>query len=269
MSVTSKGFGGSRPDHVVGLRVRVCSNASARGRRCAWRSAPVRPPTASFRSSRASPIWGSGIGYWGMSEHSENRSPGRDYGSGHGGVGGAARVPVPRLGERAGGNCTGRARAWPPPAGCSASRGGRDRGAGDAGADGRRGLSWGRARVRVDAAGGALAWRLRGVVGAVCLARSVAEGRASPGVLGAVVIALTYLMPAAGRAIEARATAAGDAAVMRACLGGVLFEVLGRSGHRLSWERRRRLQASPRSGPSTVARPAPESSARPLHLVRS
>ena len=116
---------------------------------------------------------------------------------------------------------------------------------------------------------GSLAWRLRGVVGVVCLVQSVAEGRTWPGVLGAVVIALTYLVPAAGRAIEARATAAGDAEVVRAGLGGVLVEVLGRSGQRLSLERRQRLQASPRSGPSTVARPAPEGPARHLHLVRS
>lgn len=113
------------------------------------------------------------------------------------------------------------------------------------------------------------AWPLRGVVGVVCLVQSVAEGRTWPGVLGAGVIALTYLVPAAGRAIEARATAAGDAEVVRAGLGGVLVEVLGRSGQRLSLERRQRLQSSPRSGPSTVARPAPEGSARHLHLVRS
>jgi len=116
---------------------------------------------------------------------------------------------------------------------------------------------------------GSLAWRLRGVVGVVCLVQSVAEGRTWPGVLGAVVIALTYLAPAAHRAIEARATAAGDAEVVAAGLGGVLVDVLGRSGHQLSPKRRQRLQASPRSGPSTVARPAPEAPSRHLHLVGS
>jgi hypothetical protein len=82
------------------------------------------------------------------------------------------------------------------------------------------------------------------------------------------VIALTYLVPAAGRAIEARATAAGDAAVVAVGLGGVFVEVLGRSGQRSSFERRQRLQASPGSGHATVARPAPEGPARHLHLVR-
>ena len=114
-----------------------------------------------------------------------------------------------------------------------------------------------------------LAWRWRGVVGVVCLVESVAEGRIWPGVLGAVVIALSYLMPAAGHVVEARATAAGDAAVVRAGLGGVLVEVLDCSGQQLTRERRQRLQASPRSGPTTVARPAPQAPARHLQLVRN
>jgi len=114
-----------------------------------------------------------------------------------------------------------------------------------------------------------LAWRWRGVVGVVCLVQSVAEGRIWPGLLGAVVIALSYLVPAAGRAIEARAAAAADAEVVAAGLGEVLVEVLGRSGQRLSRERRQQLQASPRPESSTVARPAPLGGpARHLHLVR-
>lgn len=115
---------------------------------------------------------------------------------------------------------------------------------------------------------GFLAWRLRGVVGVVCLVQSVTGGRTWPGVLGAGVIALTYLVEAAGRAIEARATAAGDAEVVAAGLGGSLVEVLGRSGQQLSLERRQRLQASPRPEPSPAARPVPAGPARHLHLVR-
>lgn len=111
------------------------------------------------------------------------------------------------------------------------------------------------------------AWRLRRVVGAVCLAQSVAAGRTLPGVLGAGVIALTYVIPAAGRTMEARATAAGDAAVVAAGLGGSLVEVLDRSGQRLPLERRQRLQASPRPEPSTAARPVPACPARHLQLV--
>jgi hypothetical protein len=89
-----------------------------------------------------------------------------------------------------------------------------------------------------------------------------------PGVLGVGVIALTYLVPAAGRDIEARATAAGDAEVVASGLGGSLVEVLGRSGQRLSLERRQRLQGSPRPKSSTVARPVPAGLARHLQLVR-
>ena len=116
---------------------------------------------------------------------------------------------------------------------------------------------------------GSVAWRWRGVVGLVCLVQSVAESRPWPGVLGAGLIVLTYLVPAASRAIEARATAAGDAAVVAAGLGRVLVEVLGRSGRRLSWERCERLQASPRSVPSTAMRSTREAPVRHLQLVRS
>ena len=115
---------------------------------------------------------------------------------------------------------------------------------------------------------GPLAWRMRGVVALVCLVQSMAEGRTWTGVLGAAVIALTYLVPAGSRAVEARATAAGDAEVVAADLGGVLVEVLDRGGQRLSWERRQRLQVSPSSGASPVTGPVPARPARHLHLVR-
>ena len=115
---------------------------------------------------------------------------------------------------------------------------------------------------------GSPAWRMRGVVGVVCLVQSVAGGRTWPGVLGAGVIALTYLVPAAGRAIEVRATTAGDAEVAAAELGGLLVDVLGRSGQQLSLERRQRLQASPSPESSEVAEPAPAGPARHLQLVR-
>ena len=44
-----------------------------------------------------------------------------------------------------------------------------------------------------------LAWTLRGVVGVICVVQSVVEDRAWAGLLGGAVIALTYLVPAAGR----------------------------------------------------------------------
>ena len=115
---------------------------------------------------------------------------------------------------------------------------------------------------------GSLAWRLRGVVGVVCLVQSVTAGHTWPGVLGAGVIALTYLVPAAGSAIEARATATGDAEVVAAGLGRSLLEVLGRSGQRLSLDRRQRLQDSPSSESSTVVGSTPAGPARHLQLVR-
>lgn len=116
---------------------------------------------------------------------------------------------------------------------------------------------------------GSLAWRMRGVVALVCVVQSVAEGRAWPGVLGAGVMALTYLVPAGGRAVHAQATAAGDAAVVAADLGGALVEVLDRGGQRMSLERRQRLETSPRSGAPVVTGQAPTGPARRLHLVRS
>ena len=115
---------------------------------------------------------------------------------------------------------------------------------------------------------GPLAWRMRGVVALVCLVQSMAEGRTWTGVLGAAVIALTYLVPAGSRALEVRATAAGDAEVVAADLGGVLVEVLDRGGQRLSWERRQRLQVLPSSGASPVTGHVPAGPARHLHLVR-
>ncbi|WP_343908455.1 hypothetical protein [Nocardioides aquiterrae] len=101
-----------------------------------------------------------------------------------------------------------------------------------------------------------LAWTLRGVVGVICIVQSVAEGRAAPGILGGAVIALTYLVPAAGRRIEARSEAAADQLVVSLGLGSVLAGLLRRHGHPMTLERLQRLE--------TVV----EQSQRPrLHLV--
>lgn len=116
---------------------------------------------------------------------------------------------------------------------------------------------------------GRLAWRMRGVVALVCLVQSMTEGRTWTGLLGAAVIALTYLVPAGSRAVGARATAAGDAEAVAAGLGGVLVEVLDRSGRWLPVERRQRLQVPPSSGPSPVTGQVAPGPARHLHLVRS
>lgn len=87
-----------------------------------------------------------------------------------------------------------------------------------------------------------LAWTLRGVVGVICIVQSGAEGRAAPGILGGAVIALTYLVPAAGRRIEARSEVAADQLVVSLSLGSVLAGLLRRHGHPMTLERLQRLE---------------------------
>lgn len=90
----------------------------------------------------------------------------------------------------------------------------------------------------------ALAWMLRGVVGVVCVAQSVAEDRAWAGLLGGVVIALTYLVPAAGRRIELHTEATADQFVLSLGLGPGLAGLLGRLGHPMTLERMQRLETA-------------------------
>ncbi|MFC7501598.1 hypothetical protein [Nocardioides sp. GCM10030258] len=89
-----------------------------------------------------------------------------------------------------------------------------------------------------------VAWTLRGVVGVICVVQSVAEGRTWPGLLGGAVIALTYLVPAAGRVIEVRGEVAADQLVAELGLGGVLAGLLRRYGHPMTLERLQRLEAA-------------------------
>ena len=89
-----------------------------------------------------------------------------------------------------------------------------------------------------------LAWTLRGVVGVICIVQSVAEGRAAPGILGGAVIALTYLVPAASRRIEAWSEAAADQLVVSLGLGSVLAGLFRRHGHPMTLERLQRLEAA-------------------------
>ena len=90
-----------------------------------------------------------------------------------------------------------------------------------------------------------LAWTLRGVVGVICVVQSVAEGRAAPGGLGGVVIALTYLVPAAGRRIEHLIEAEADRFVLDLGLGTVLAGLLRRNGQPMTLEQTQRLGAAP------------------------
>jgi hypothetical protein len=101
-----------------------------------------------------------------------------------------------------------------------------------------------------------LAWTLRGVVGFICVVQSVAEDRAWAGLLGGAVIALTYLVPAAGQRIELRTEAEADQFVLSLGLGPVLAGLLRRYGHPMTLERMQRLE------------PAVEQPQQPrLHLV--
>ena len=88
-----------------------------------------------------------------------------------------------------------------------------------------------------------LAWTLRGIVGVICVVQSVAESPAAAGLLGGAVIALTYLVPAAGRRIETRAEVAADQLVLALGLGSVLVGLLRRYGHPMTLERMQRLEA--------------------------
>lgn len=89
-----------------------------------------------------------------------------------------------------------------------------------------------------------LAWTLRGVVGVICVVQSVAEGRAWTGLLGGAVIALTYVVPAAGRRIDLRNQAAADRFVLGLGLGPVLAGLLRRYGHPMTLERMQRLETA-------------------------
>ena len=89
-----------------------------------------------------------------------------------------------------------------------------------------------------------LAWTLRGVVAVICVVQSVAESRAVAGILGGAVIALTYLVPAAGRRIELHAEAEADRFVLSLGLGPVLAGLLRRYGHPMTLERMQRLQTA-------------------------
>jgi hypothetical protein len=89
-----------------------------------------------------------------------------------------------------------------------------------------------------------LAWTLRGVVGVICVVQSVVEDRAWAGLLGGAVIALTYLVPAAGRRIELRTEAEADQFVLSLGLGPVLAGLLRRYGHPMTLERMQRLETA-------------------------
>ena len=105
-----------------------------------------------------------------------------------------------------------------------------------------------------------LAWTLRGVVGVICVVQSMVEGRAWAGLLGGAVIALTYLVPAAGRRIDLRTEAEADQFVLGLGLGPVLAGLLRRYGHPMTLERMQRLDTA-------TDHPAEQPQRPRLHLV--
>jgi len=98
------------------------------------------------------------------------------------------------------------------------------------------------------------AWRVRGVVGVVCVIQSALEGRAVYGVLGGAFVALTYLMPAAERAIQRQTEAACDRFLVDHELGDTLAHLLRRHGQSTSIERMQRLELKRHPAPQVRRR---------------
>jgi Zn-dependent protease with chaperone function len=89
------------------------------------------------------------------------------------------------------------------------------------------------------------AWQLRFVIAIICVVQSAADGRTVYGLIAGVFIALTYLVPAADRAIERRVVYAADTYLLQQDLGAVLAGLLRRGGWPVPLERLHRLSHSP------------------------
>lgn len=107
------------------------------------------------------------------------------------------------------------------------------------------GPSRGVAGVVTSLPGAGLAWSLRWVIAVVCVAQSVAEGRAAAGLLAGAVIALTYVVPAASKALTRRSESAGDRVLVEHGMGETFLSYLTRHGHPVAPERRRHLLQPP------------------------
>ena len=106
---------------------------------------------------------------------------------------------------------------------------------------------------------GGTAWRLRGVLGVICDVQAALEGRPWSGVLGGLVIALSYLSPAAGQELSGRAMVRADDLVVSMGLGSVLAALWRRLGEPVATLQLQRLEAPPS--------PAMEAPHRGLYLV--
>lgn len=72
------------------------------------------------------------------------------------------------------------------------------------------------------------AWALRGVIGVVALVQQIDEGRPALGILAGSIVALTYLMPAANRAIARQVETSADELVVSRGLGHPMSALLRR-----------------------------------------
>jgi hypothetical protein len=106
---------------------------------------------------------------------------------------------------------------------------------------------------------GGIAWKFRGVIGVICVVQAAVEDRPWSGVLGGVVIALSYLSPAAGQKLSGRAMERADDLVVSLGLGSVLAALWCRLGEPVANLQLQRLE--------TPAAPAMEAPKRGLYLV--
>lgn len=109
------------------------------------------------------------------------------------------------------------------------------------------------AMTRLPLAG--LAWRLRGVIGVICVVQGTMEGRTWSGALGGLVIALSYVIPAAGRELSGRAMVGADELVVTLGLGGVLAGLWRRLGEPTSPLQLQRLENTTTAEPEPSTRP--------------
>lgn len=90
---------------------------------------------------------------------------------------------------------------------------------------------------------GGAAWGFRGVIGVICVVQAAVEARPWSGVLGGLVIALSYLVPAAGRELSGRAMVRADNLVVSLGLGVVLAALWRRLGEPVATAQLQRLEA--------------------------
>jgi len=102
---------------------------------------------------------------------------------------------------------------------------------------------------------GGIAWGFRGVIGVICVVQAAVDGRPWSGVLGGLVMALSYLVPAAGRELSGRAMVRADDLVVSLGLGDVLVALWRRLGEPVATLQLQRLEAPAPTAVDTPERP--------------